>query len=186
MSFPRHREIFPSDGGASLAASAPAHRLDEFPAGYSSAGCSPAWPAFASPAGHQYALMSSCRSRTFHRTANCVLTVCVSRGGKRTYFLWRFDSRFKIFNFGRTLQKQPSSYIRENVSITTAGLFSTPPLRCALEELGEDRVLFSIDYPYESSKAAGDWLDNAGLAADTLRKVASGNAKRLLRLQLSS
>ena len=41
MSFLRHREIFPSDGGASPAANAPAHRLDEFPAGYSSAGCSP-------------------------------------------------------------------------------------------------------------------------------------------------
>jgi hypothetical protein len=41
MSFPRHREIFPSDGGASPAANAPAHRLDEFPAGYSSAGWSP-------------------------------------------------------------------------------------------------------------------------------------------------
>ena len=84
MSLPRHREIFPSDGGASPAANASAHRLDEFPAGYSSAGCSPALPASASPAGHQYAVMSSCRSSTFHRTANCVLSVCVSRGGKRS------------------------------------------------------------------------------------------------------
>jgi hypothetical protein len=83
MSFLRHREIFPSDGGASPAANAPAHRLDEFPAGYSSAGCSPAWPASASPTGHQYAVMLSCRSRSLHRTANLVLTVCVSRGGKR-------------------------------------------------------------------------------------------------------
>ncbi len=77
MSFPRHREIFPSDGDAGFAANVPAHRLDEFPAGYSLAGCSPAWPASASPAGHQYAVMSSCRSRSFQRTANCVLTVCV-------------------------------------------------------------------------------------------------------------
>src|SRR5450432_986491 len=83
MSFPRHREIFPSDGGASLAANAPAHRLDEFPAGYSLAGCSPAEPASASPAGHQYAVISSCRSRSFQRTANSVLTVCVRPGGKR-------------------------------------------------------------------------------------------------------
>jgi putative transposase len=83
MSFPRHREIFPSDGGASLAANASAHRLDEFPAGYSLAGCSPAEPASASPAGRQCAVMSSCRSRAFHRTVNCVSTVCVSRGGKR-------------------------------------------------------------------------------------------------------
>jgi 2,3-dihydroxybenzoate decarboxylase len=112
------------------------------------------------------------------------LQIIAGHGGESLpYFLWRFDSRFKIFNFGKTLHKQPSSYIRENVSITTAGLFSTPPLRCALEALGEDRVLFSIDYPYESSQAAGDWLDNAGLAADTLRKIASANAKRLLHLQ---
>src|ERR1700689_5865690 len=83
MSFRRHGEIFPSDGGASPAANASAHRLDEFPAGYSSAGWSPPEPTSASPAGHQYAVMSSCRSRTFHRTVNCVLTVCVSRGGKR-------------------------------------------------------------------------------------------------------
>jgi 2,3-dihydroxybenzoate decarboxylase len=112
------------------------------------------------------------------------LQIIAGHGGESLpYLLWRLDSRFKIFNFGKTLKKQPSSYIRENVSITTAGLFSTPPLRCALEELGEDRVLFSIDYPYESSKAAGDWLDNADVATDTLRKVASGNAKRLLHLR---
>src|ERR1022692_5074723 len=82
MSFLRHREIFPSDGGVSLAADAPAHRLDEFPAGYSLAGCAPAEPASASPAEYEYAVMSSCRSRSFHRTANCVLTVCVSLGGR--------------------------------------------------------------------------------------------------------
>jgi 2,3-dihydroxybenzoate decarboxylase len=85
-------------------------------------------------------------------------------------------------SFGKALKKLPSAFVRENVSITTAGLCSTPALRCALGELGEDRVLFSVDYPYESSKVAGDWLDNADLAPDTLTKVASGNAKRLLHL----
>ena len=48
MSFFRHREIYPSDGGAGFAANAPAHRLDEFPASYSSASCSPAELASAS------------------------------------------------------------------------------------------------------------------------------------------
>jgi YD repeat-containing protein len=33
---------------------------------------------------YEYAVIPSCRSRSFHRTVNCVLTVCVSRGGKRT------------------------------------------------------------------------------------------------------
>jgi len=87
MSFLRHLEIYPSDGGASRKADAPAHRLDEFLAGYSLAGWSPPEPASASPAGPQYAVQSSCRSRDSQRTANSVLTVCVSPGGKPNYVL---------------------------------------------------------------------------------------------------
>jgi hypothetical protein len=34
MSFFRHQEIFPSDGDAGNKVGVPAHRLDEFPAGY--------------------------------------------------------------------------------------------------------------------------------------------------------
>lgn len=48
MSFLRHTEIYPSDGGAGTMTSASAHRLDEFPVSYSLAGCSPAEPASAS------------------------------------------------------------------------------------------------------------------------------------------
>jgi hypothetical protein len=55
MSFFRHREIFRSDrnvskNGKPAETGSPTHRLDESPAGYSSAGCSPAEPASASPA----------------------------------------------------------------------------------------------------------------------------------------
>jgi putative transposase len=57
MSFPRHGEIYPSDpspknGEESNRDPSPAHRLDESPVGYSSAGCSPAEPACASPTEH--------------------------------------------------------------------------------------------------------------------------------------
>jgi transposase InsO family protein len=58
VSFFRHREVFRSDGqkdktGAQVEACAPVHRLDETPAGYSSAGWSPPEPASASPVEHQ-------------------------------------------------------------------------------------------------------------------------------------
>jgi len=54
MSFFRHKEIFQSDVGSKdegepAETDPPDHRLDESPAGYSSAGCSPAEPASASP-----------------------------------------------------------------------------------------------------------------------------------------
>jgi putative transposase len=59
MSFFRHREIYRSDvvsnvvsnrNGEPVETGSPDHRLDESPAGYSLAGCSPAEPASASPA----------------------------------------------------------------------------------------------------------------------------------------
>jgi hypothetical protein len=77
MSFLRHREIYPSDGGPTLPGQAPAHRLDEFPAGYSLAGCSPAVPASASPTGDHFAGKLSRRTMTFHRMAICGLTGCL-------------------------------------------------------------------------------------------------------------
>ncbi len=80
MSFNRHREIYRSDEDASMPG-VPAHRLDEFPAGYSWVGCAPALPASASPAASEYAVILSCRSIPFRRTANSVLSVCLSLGG---------------------------------------------------------------------------------------------------------
>src|ERR1700730_19276871 len=68
MSFLRHPEIFPSDGGPGFAADAPAHRLDEFPASYSLAGCSPAEPASASLAIRS--VQSSCLAGD-RKPANC-------------------------------------------------------------------------------------------------------------------
>jgi transposase InsO family protein len=57
LSFFRHREIYRSDAASAtkgrppLNDDLPEHRIDESPTGYSSAGCSPAEPASASPVG---------------------------------------------------------------------------------------------------------------------------------------
>ena len=57
MSFLRHEQIYQSDvlffapGAKEFPASPRPHRLDESATGYSLAGCSPALPASASPAG---------------------------------------------------------------------------------------------------------------------------------------
>src|SRR5215218_443820 len=82
MSFLRHREIYPSDGGVIDSDHAPAHRLDEFPAGYSLAVRTPALSASASPTASEYAVQSSYRSIVFQRTVNSVLTACVRQGGR--------------------------------------------------------------------------------------------------------
>lgn len=88
MSFLRHREIYPSDGGVIDSDHAPAHRLDEFPAGYSLAVRTPALSASASPTASEYAVQSSYRSIVFQRTVNSVLTACVRQGGRPILVLW--------------------------------------------------------------------------------------------------
>jgi hypothetical protein len=74
----------------------PPHRSDEFPAGYSLAGCAPASPASASPTASEYALKSSYRSIAFHRTVNSVLTVCLTLGGRSTKCLGNAFCCFRI------------------------------------------------------------------------------------------
>ena len=70
-------------GGLLGAGSCPApsaHRLDEFPAGYSLAGCSPAAPASASPAVCQYAAAALKNAMLFQRAARVSVFHCLSDG----------------------------------------------------------------------------------------------------------
>jgi 2,3-dihydroxybenzoate decarboxylase len=99
------------------------------------------------------------------------------------YQLWRFDSRWEISNRGeRRLQLKPSDYFKRNVWVTSAGVCSDEPLRCAIDALGADRVLFSVDYPFEKAEEAGRWIEAAPLSDEERQKVCYDNAKALLRL----
>jgi predicted TIM-barrel fold metal-dependent hydrolase len=80
------------------------------------------------------------------------------------------------------LQRLPSEYVLDHVVITTSGLFSVPPLRCALDVFGLERVLFSIDWPYAPNEEGRRLLDEAPLSGDDLERFAHGNAERVLGL----
>ncbi len=96
------------------------------------------------------------------------------------YLLWRFDSRAKLY--GVKLAKLPSEYIRQNIILTTSGMFSREPLICALDALGRDKVLFSADYPFESSEAAAEFMDGVAIDDGLRADVAYNNAAGLLGL----
>ena len=87
MSFSRHEEIYHFDEGAILADHALAHRNDEFPAGYSLAGCTPAEPASASPAHAHLARKGFWSTMQFKRTVRSALTVCLTPGDKPSPYL---------------------------------------------------------------------------------------------------
>jgi predicted TIM-barrel fold metal-dependent hydrolase len=76
----------------------------------------------------------------------------------------------------------PSEYVLRNVHITTSGLFSVPPLLCALMVFGVERIMFSVDWPYASNDAGRRLLDTAPLSPADLERIAHRNADRLLGL----
>jgi 2,3-dihydroxybenzoate decarboxylase len=71
------------------------------------------------------------------------------------YVLWRLDNRAALITDKRPLKMAPSAYLKRNLFATTSGQCDDVPLIAALSALGEDRVLFSVDYPYEDSATAG-------------------------------
>ena len=99
------------------------------------------------------------------------------------YHLWRFDSRAALIAGKRPLKETPSFYLKRNMFVTTSGQFDNVPLMAALAALGADKVLFSIDYPYEDSAIAGQFLDSAPLDAATSEKVARLNAMTILNIR---
>jgi 2,3-dihydroxybenzoate decarboxylase len=66
--------------------------------------------------------------------------------------------------------------------ITTSGNFSNPALLCCIMEMGIDRVMFAVDWPFVANKPAVEWIDTMPLCDEDKVKLLSGNAKRLFRL----
>jgi len=66
--------------------------------------------------------------------------------------------------------------------LTTSGNFSTNALVCSMMEMGVDRILFSIDWPFASNKAGAEWLGSTPISEEDKSKIFGGNARRLLRL----
>ena len=71
---------------------------------------------------------------------------------------------------------------RKNFYVTTSGFFSDPALRCCIEELGVERILFAVDWPAVQNKPGVDWLSAFPLDPDGKAKILGGNSDALLRL----
>lgn len=83
------------------------------------------------------------------------------------------------------LRQPVAAYFQSNIHLTTSGYFTYPPLRCAIDVVGLDRLLFSIDYPFSSNLRGRAFLDSLGnvLSPEDLAKLTHRNAESLLRLQ---
>jgi predicted TIM-barrel fold metal-dependent hydrolase len=95
---------------------------------------------------------------------------------------------FSLWRIDMALQRQGNrstpfrDTFREHFWITTSGNFSTPALLCSVMEMGADRILFSVDYPFVLNLPAMKWMQDIPLGSEDRAKIYGGNARRLLRL----
>jgi len=94
----------------------------------------------------------------------------------------RLDSRYRTQDHEPPLDRMPSAYIGSNVLLTTSGVFSPAALTGAVLEVGADAIMFSIDYPYETSYDAVAGFERTTLSDIDRDKIAYRNAERILRL----
>jgi 2,3-dihydroxybenzoate decarboxylase len=104
-------------------------------------------------------------------------------GESLPYLLGRLDEGYIIAaKSGRKLQKRLSEYIRGNILVTTSGLYRPEALLCAIAAMGEDRVLYSMDYPFVHPQASIDCFENTPMSDEVREKIARLNAEKWLGL----
>lgn len=115
-------------------------------------------------------------SRVFERYPD--LQIILGHLGETLPFLmWRIDLALnRPGNDGVAFRNVFTS----NFHITTSGFFSDPAMLCCIQEMGTDRLLFAIDYPFVPNEPGPMWMERLMLNATDKAKILHGNAEKLL------
>ena len=109
------------------------------------------------------------------------LTFILGHLGETLPFLvWRAD--MALGRPGATREATFRDVFCRQFYVTTSGFFSNPALLTCVMELGIDRILFAVDWPFVANAPGTRWLESVPLSDEDKAKIASGNAKRLLRM----
>ena len=81
------------------------------------------------------------------------------------------------------LKRPVTAYLRENVHYTFSGFnFPATFLSLLLELGGVDRIMFSVDHPYQSMAQGRAFLEQLPVSAADKERIAHGNAEKLFKL----
>jgi len=100
--------------------------------------------------------------------------------------LWRIDDQLaRQIPEGMPMLRNLSSYWRTNVFETTSGAFATELLHFHSTQIGLDRILYSVDYPFVPIDQGAVWVDSdlsKTLSSDDLLAFKRGLAVEVLHL----
>jgi 5-carboxyvanillate decarboxylase len=117
------------------------------------------------------------------------LQIAVGHAGEALpYWAYRLDYmhqagvRAKRYARMKPLKKTILEYLRSNVLITTSGMAWAPAILFAQSVLGEERVMYAMDYPYQYEPDEVRTHDLLEIPLETKRKLMQKNAERWFKL----
>ena len=111
------------------------------------------------------------------------LTIVLGHMGENIpFYLSRADHWYDYRPGSYGAKHKPSEIFARNFAITTSGFLHGPTLDFAIEVLGPEKVLWAIDYPYETMEPAVRFMDTVPLAPSVRQAVYGGNAARLFHI----
>ncbi len=91
--------------------------------------------------------------------------------------------RSNRFDFVKQLERGSiSDYLKNNFHITNSGVAWEPAIKFTIDQMGEDRVLYAMDYPYQCPVEEVELLDAMDMPLASKKKFFQTNAEKLFKL----
>lgn len=115
------------------------------------------------------------------------LKICLGHMGEAVHFwLWRIDFmslRAQDKGYGPRLKRKPSEYFKDNFVITTSGQESHLALDFSIKAIGAENILWAIDYPYQPTTPAVEFMDSAPISDEKKELIYYRNAERVFHIK---
>ena len=100
------------------------------------------------------------------------------------YWLPRLDFYWEKKWMGEKpqIEARPSDYLKRNFTVTTSGIFFQPAFMCSYLALGANNIGFAVDYPYEDTEEALEFMRAAPISDIDKEKIYHLNAEKLFKL----
>jgi len=104
------------------------------------------------------------------------------------YWLYRLDYmhqagvRSQRYERMKPLKKTIAEYMQTNVLVTNSGMAWEPAIKFCQQVMGEDRVMYAMDYPYQYVPQEVHDMDGMDMSAETKKKFFQTNAEKWFKL----
>lgn len=101
----------------------------------------------------------------------------------RLEYMHRAAVRSQRYERIKPLQKTIGEYMRSNVLVTNSGMAWEPAIRFCQQVLGDDRVMYAMDYPYQYEAGEVQAMDDMAISPELKKKFFQTNAERWFGLR---